>query len=591
MDSQQIAELITILTAKVDQVKTGTDQANAAIKGYENTAKKSNEEAGKSFLKMAAEIGLTYEALKSFVIEGIEAASQAEELGIALDVVASHTNVSSAAIDTQRNAIEEMTFTVKDANGLLLAMARAHVDVSKASQVAAAATLYAKASGQSYEDTLSSLATTIETGMPRGLRQFGIGMGDVQAAMAAAKETLHAYGGELTPVERSTAMMNLILAKSADLQGINERSVGKAPEVYRSWGQSLKNAREEFGGLIDRFVEFDRKYTASRIKNQKGLHDNSAEQTPEEAQTEALKKQPPVYQEIKKNLDDLIKSDLNLTLNKNDFSDKTLRNVFIKEQEIARVTGESNAQQIKDLHDIGTEYAKYIDAGQQEILAGEIARKTIDMQIEKTKQLAAERKKMETEFAGAMAQSFTAMTGLFGKTAADIGQIWTNLLQKMLEQVLESKLMDIMGSLLGGGGKGNASGGGGDIFSTLLGIGGQIGLAAITGGASIPAELGGDAIHIGSSLGYDSPSNDARAYASGGKWFKDALTKFSQGYVNESNSPGGVAGMAGAVGAGGHTFHISVPINASGMMASPYDIRRAGVHAANIIKKTVGGAL
>lgn len=575
MDSQQVAELITLLTVKVDNVKTGVDQAIKSIKDYEGNTKSANAEAGASFLRMAASVGLSYEALKAFVVSGIEAATQAEELGIALNTVAENTGVASSEINAQRTSIQGLNFTIKDANGLLLAMARAHVDVSKASQVASAATLYAKVSGQSYEDTLSQLATTIETGMPRGLIQFGIGMSTVRAAMEAAKESSHAYGGELTDTERSTAMLNLILMKTADLQGLNSKATGTASNEYRTLGQNFKIMAEYMGDSFNKLMMT--KIGVALPEAPKEIKKNN--------QNKELEKQLATNKELKKSLEDLLKTDLDLNLNKKDFADKTLGNVLAKEEMIAKVTGKSKEQEIKDLMQIATQYKNVVDAQQQEILAGAITKKMLDLEAEEAKKNSETRKKMASELASSTTESFMAMTGLFGKTASDIGTIWKQLLEKMVQQALTSGLSDIFAKILGGG-AGQSPGGGADILGFLskaLGIGATI----ATGGAAAPFVAMGGAMSgsfTNGTVGYDDPVNDSRAYAMGGKWFSDVIHKFSQGYVNQSTSPTGASALGGLIPGGGDTHYHSYSFS-SILPYSPSQQRKAGKTIANIIQK------
>lgn len=603
-----INELAIILTARLDQLDAGLKDASDKLSNFSKESTKAAESGGTGFFEMAAKVYALGKTIVELTEHTILEASAVEAMNSALMVVSENLGMNTEEIIKNKQAVQELGYTDDAAVNVLLKLTKAHIDSKEAVNLARVALDYAAASGRSHTETLEMLGQAVLTGNARMLRQLGI-TASVSGAMSAYAATLGKTASELTDNERRQATLNVVMEHAADVAGAHEEKLKLSAGSAQQLGVAIQEAAEDIGGqylsglneslkVLLKMVTAFNQLRGQHIDIWKSLGAKDTDSYEMGAWFDKLMKvgkfapgavnnplpagpsstDPGISQKAKpeesmdrqkKSMDELIAAARVLKVTTKDFADDTLEDVFRKEKKIAELKGLSVTQQIETLKNLDKVYI--MDANQRLILAQRIATMEYSVAKENNDKLMAMKMDVSKKVGDGLAQSFMALTGMFGKTAKDISQIWDQLIQEMIAKMIASGIASLLNDVLGGK-KGEKSGKKGDFFSDLLG--GALGVA-------------------GKFFGFDNPSNDVKAYSAGGKWFSDALHNFSKGYVNQALTPSSANVMGAATSAsmgGGASYTIAPVFQTRNLMTSSYELRKMAIEAASVIKRSIGGA-
>lgn len=625
-------ELAIILTARLDQLDAGLKDATEKLNGFSKQSEKSSEGGTVNFLKMAAAVYEVVKEMEHLVEQTVIVAAKTEALNAALSVVATNMHLNIKEIHDQEEAIQNLGYTGEEAADLMLKFAKAHIDTKEAVDLAKVSLDFAAASGKSYAETLASFSQAVLVGQARGLREFGISAKDATRYTDEYAHSLGKTSNELTEAEQRQAVLNLIMEKAKTVAGAKAEvdktaygqmqlltleakkqaeeiggdytsSLGLAVQGLRSLLEVMKELRGSQIDVSKSFIQMgtdfktwvddvdraipllgklDRAaYSAwNNITNWfKGGGVKAGEEmstspgygpktqptpvTP--AKPEDTKKQAV---EVSESLDQIVAKMNLLRITSKDLQEEDLKTALAKEKKMAEISGESTQEQIKDLREL----AKQHKLTHEQMVA--VAYQLGQVELQQYKETMQKIRNFGKEIGGALATTVEGLTGAFGKSFADIGKAWEDLLKKMLEELVKAGIMQIVNDIFNPKKGGKGGGGGGALGDAAAG-------AAIAGpaGAAVGGLLG--------LLGFDNPANDAKAYAAGGKWFADALRNFSQGYVNKATDAASAPGMAAAMGGDTH-YHVSAVFPSRYSMMTPSAGRRLAKDAGNLLKRHLG---
>lgn len=250
-------------------------------------------------------------------------------------------------------------------------------------------------------------------------------------------------------------------------------------------------------------------------------------------------------------MEDLVRAAMNYNISQKDFTEN-LDEVMRKEKMRADFEGLTIQQQITALKNLDRQFK--LSAADRMVLAHKIADLEVQAEQEKNNRIKAIGQQFQAQLVDNLTASFRSMVNLFGHSTINMAQLWDDMINQMVTKLLSSAILDLLAFIFTGSGSG--------IFEGLFKGGGK------------------------KLFGFDNPQNDSMAEAMGGKWFSDALSNFSKGYVKEaltSEKTGPV--FAAAAGGGGHNtvVHLSFPSVVN--LQSPYQTRRAAIIIGDVLKK------
>lgn len=256
MDSQAIAELITILTAKVDNVQQGVNQAIDNLKQYQESGTEANSKVSEGFnltsvtsLLAAAGIAFSATKLAEYLVEATEAAAKTEEMQAAMKAVGGAFGTTNVAIQQAIDGVKQLGITDEASTQLVSYLERSHLDLGKAVQLAQVAMNIAAISGQNYDETIEQLGRSVEMGNTRLLRQAGLAS-NANLIYSEYAATLGKTSAQLTDQERRQATLNAILEQGAKLAGANAAALGTTGGQLSQMGEEWDVLKEHIGSIL-----------------------------------------------------------------------------------------------------------------------------------------------------------------------------------------------------------------------------------------------------------------------------------------------------------------------------------------------------
>jgi len=232
-------------------------------------------------------ISMGMQAIRSFeqMVKGsIQLAARADTLAIALKVVGGNAGYSVEELDKLEEAIKANGITTNAARQIMLQMAQANLDLSKAVDLTRVAQDAAVIAGLDSSATSERLLHSVVTLNPLIARQVGI---TINAEQAYKKYTGGVDGAveSLTYAQKQTMFLNEMLEQGAQIAGTYEAAMGTAGKqaasmaryqeelqlamgrvfqpAYLEWIQfltrTLKEAKEWFDENSDAVEEFGRR--------------------------------------------------------------------------------------------------------------------------------------------------------------------------------------------------------------------------------------------------------------------------------------------------------------------------------------------
>jgi hypothetical protein len=156
--------------------------------------------------------------IKDFVVGGVQAAMIDQQMDYAMQLMANNTGIAGDAIEATAKSVEDLGFSSEGARTALIALMRANVDTTKATELAKMAQDAAALSNTSSEDALGRLTLAVQRHSTYALRSLGITVDTTEAYKEYAKA--HNTTTEaMIDQQKSAAMLNAILEKGKSIAG------------------------------------------------------------------------------------------------------------------------------------------------------------------------------------------------------------------------------------------------------------------------------------------------------------------------------------------------------------------------------------
>lgn len=222
------------------------------------------EKGGLSFKKLTAAVALgsaiwdiastairgTFNALKSFAAESIEAAGKYEQSSAVLGQLALNAGYTKEELDGVAQALRDQKKDWGTIVEVQKAFVLAQADMASATQAVSAARDVAATVNKSSNEVLRALTQSMLEGTNAALTQEGVII-SMNAAVANYKNELNLGSEALTKTQRSQAILNEFLKLGVQTQG----SYNAAMETWFKQNTSLKDGLNEvkiiFGDLLD----------------------------------------------------------------------------------------------------------------------------------------------------------------------------------------------------------------------------------------------------------------------------------------------------------------------------------------------------
>lgn len=175
-------------------------------------------------------------------------AARYEELGVVLTAVGRGAGQTSGDIAQLQKALEKTGISMIQSRQTILSMIQAHMDLSKATQLARAAQDVAVVGQTTSSDALQRMTQAIATGQVRMLHTLGIQANFKQAYEEYAK-SIHKASGALTEEEKASARVAETLKKAATVQGAYEAAMTTAEKQSRSMVRYTEDLMVTLGEL------------------------------------------------------------------------------------------------------------------------------------------------------------------------------------------------------------------------------------------------------------------------------------------------------------------------------------------------------
>lgn len=275
----QTQQFFDNLAKNFDNAKTASDTANT---GMANNAQQSSAAMGlvagaiggvtAKLTEMALEAA---SALPALVAESTKLAAAAETADVALGVVAENAGSSAEEVTGLKNELISMGIASGTASNLLLKMAGAEIDLTKATDLANIALDTATVAGTSEEEVINRAIHAITT-------KNTVMLGDLQltTTMAEATADLAREQGiaasQVDGVAQKTALFNAVVKAGTKFAGARTAASKTAGKQMANMDELATNLKTSFGQLfLPAYTEWVSLLANNLAEAQKWLDENS----------------------------------------------------------------------------------------------------------------------------------------------------------------------------------------------------------------------------------------------------------------------------------------------------------------------------
>lgn len=182
-----------------------------------------------------------------------DTAARTQVLGTVLQVIGSNAGYTKEYLDDLDKSVQSLGITASASRQSLVQMIQAGLDPSLAggkSGLARAAQDLAVIGGINSSQAFERLITSIQRGYTEGLRYLGIVVRKEEAEQRYAA-SINKTVGQLSMLEKTTALTNEVLRKSAELTGTYEKAMSDVGKMISSLPRQTEELKEAVGkGLL-----------------------------------------------------------------------------------------------------------------------------------------------------------------------------------------------------------------------------------------------------------------------------------------------------------------------------------------------------
>ncbi|HOI17615.1 MAG TPA: hypothetical protein PK036_14860, partial [Geobacteraceae bacterium] len=234
--SVDIATLgIEVRSSSVDTASNSLDRFERESKNAETAAGKltqTNGQLSSSFASVtrymqaaAAAMGLW--KLAEYIKDAALLAARYETLGAAMNVVGNNAGYTARQMAEYQKELQKTGIAMIEARESLTRMASAHMDLSKAAQLARIAQDAAVIGGINSSEAFSRMVSGIQRGETEILKTIGINV-NFENSYKNLADQLGKTSKELTETEKVTARTNAVMDQGTSISGAYEAAMGTA---------------------------------------------------------------------------------------------------------------------------------------------------------------------------------------------------------------------------------------------------------------------------------------------------------------------------------------------------------------------------
>lgn len=234
------------------------DNGSVKLKQFGQNAEASGRSATSSFDHMnrslTQSIGLVGSLVSAYKLAGAikdvaMLAARHETLGVVMGVVGNNAGFMSTRMNTYAAALEKTGISMIESQSNLTKMVQAHLDLSKATELARIAQDAAVIGNMNSSEAFAHMIYGIQSGQVEVLRTIGINVNFENSYKAVAAQ-LKKTADNLTESEKATARMNAVLASGPAIAGAYEAAMDTAGKQVLSMTRYLDDLQVLSGEIF-----------------------------------------------------------------------------------------------------------------------------------------------------------------------------------------------------------------------------------------------------------------------------------------------------------------------------------------------------
>ncbi|MGE4537572.1 MAG: hypothetical protein AB7D37_10870 [Desulfovibrio sp.] len=229
----------------LNQVKSSAATATSALSNLESIVLK---------------LGAAFAAYKvaDYIKDSAMLAARYETLGVVMETVGANAGYTAGEMNATAAALQKTGISMVESRQQATKLVQAHLDLSKATELARLAQDAAVIAGENSSATFARLVDAIQTAQPEMLRAVGLNV-NFEASYKKLADQLGTTAGALNENERMQARFNAVMGKAPDIAGVYERAMGTAGKAILSFSRYTEDFQvkmgEAFGPALQQFVD------------------------------------------------------------------------------------------------------------------------------------------------------------------------------------------------------------------------------------------------------------------------------------------------------------------------------------------------
>ncbi|MFU2207240.1 hypothetical protein [Solidesulfovibrio sp. C21] len=229
----------------LDQVKSSASTATSAISSLESIVLK---------------LGAAFAAYKvaDYIKGSVMLAARYETLGVVMETVGANAGYTAGEMNATAAALQKTGISMVESRQQATKLVQAHLDLSKATDLARLAQDAAGIAGENSSATFARLVDAIQTAQPEMLRTVGLNV-NFESSYKKLADQLGTTANALTENEKIQARFNAVMERGPDIANVYSRSMdtaGKALLSFERYSQNLQvTLGEAFGPALQQFVD------------------------------------------------------------------------------------------------------------------------------------------------------------------------------------------------------------------------------------------------------------------------------------------------------------------------------------------------
>ncbi|MDA8082273.1 MAG: hypothetical protein M0024_01280 [Nitrospiraceae bacterium] len=176
-------------------------------------------------------------------------AARTETMEVVMHTAGKTAGMSATATDNYAESVKAMGITTLQSKDAVVKMIQAHMDMSKATQLARVAQDAAVVANINSSEAMQRLIYGIQSGQVEVLRTMGINV-NFEASYASLAKQLNKTALDLTEQEKTQARTNVVMEAGKAIAGSYEEAMGTVGKQLTSMARPLEDLKAKFGQIL-----------------------------------------------------------------------------------------------------------------------------------------------------------------------------------------------------------------------------------------------------------------------------------------------------------------------------------------------------